>query len=54
MKKTFSIAAYLLICGLVIATAIYAGQKRHDNCRECKLALEKTGIESGKFAGTCK
>lgn len=54
MKNKFSIAAYLLICATIIATAIYAGGTNHANCRECKLALSKGADESHKFASACE
>jgi hypothetical protein len=39
MKKKISIIAFLLICGLIIGSAIYAGDKHHHNCPECKMGL---------------
>ena len=54
MKNKFSAVVYLVICGLIISGAIYAGGKHHENCRECKLALGKSEFESGNFADTCK
>lgn len=46
MKNKLSLLAYLLICSLVIGGAIYAGQKNHDHCRECKLAIGITEANS--------
>jgi hypothetical protein len=42
MKKKIGIIIYLFVCVVIIAASIYTGEKNHDNCRECKLAIGKT------------
>lgn len=54
MKKKIGIIIYLFVCPVIIATAIYAGEKYHNNCRECKLAIGKHDNESNKFAAAWK
>ena len=39
MKKKIEIAAFLLICAVVIGFAIKAGQ-HHERCRECNLPVK--------------
>jgi len=38
MNKKIQSAAFLLLCAVVIALAIHAGEK-HSHCRECSLAI---------------
>jgi hypothetical protein len=54
MKKKIGIIFYLLICSTIVGAAIYAGEKYHSNCCECKLAIGKHCNESDKFAGAWK
>lgn len=53
MKQKIEIAAFLVICIMVITFAIRAG-KHHENCRDCKLSTGKSETESAKFAGVWK
>lgn len=41
MKNKIGVVVFLLLCGLIIGGAIYAGGKQHNDCRECKLAVRK-------------
>jgi hypothetical protein len=41
MKKKIGVVVFLLLCGLIISAAIYAGEKQHSDCRECRLAIGK-------------
>ena len=54
MKKKISVVCFLLVCTAIIGAAIYAGEKHHGNCRECKLAIGKHDNESNKFAAAWK
>jgi hypothetical protein len=38
MKQTFGWILFFLAAGLVITAGIYSGTK-HNDCRECKLAI---------------
>jgi hypothetical protein len=53
MQKKIQVIAFIIGCGIVIFSGIRAGS-RHENCRECSLALSKPHQESAKFAAAWK
>ena len=53
MLKKIQFVGFIAGCIAIIVIAIQAG-RHHENCRECKLSITRTGEESVKFAEVWK
>jgi|GEM_PF-6981363 hypothetical protein len=53
MLKKIQFFGFIAGCAAIIVIAIQAG-RHHENCRDCKFGISRTGSENVKFAEAWK